>query len=79
MDGKVAAALCKGGVVIYEVEEASGIIFGLHFELHMFESGEVPCQMCLVVGRVALWRLFDPSVHLETILCGRRCRRGKVS
>ena len=48
----------------YEVEEASGITdqWVLDYVVpHMCESGEVPRQVCLVLGRAALWRLFDPS------------------
>lgn len=48
----------------YEVEGGSGITdqWVLDFVVpHMFESGEVPRQVCLALGRAALWRLFDPS------------------
>ena len=61
VDAKVAAALCKGGVVMYAVERESGISDGWimdHVTPNMASAG-IPRQVCLVLGRAMLWRIFD--------------------
>ena len=63
VDAKVAAALCKGGVVAYLIDEDSGITdqWILDYVVpNMFQTG-IHCQVCLVLGHVILWRIFDPS------------------
>ena len=60
VDGKVAAALCKGGPIMYEVKEPSGVTSQWildHVTRHMVESG-FPTQVCLVLGRAVLWKVF---------------------
>jgi hypothetical protein len=50
-------------VVGYEVDKDSGIsdCWILDYVVpHMVEAG-IPRQVCLVLGRVVLWRMFDPS------------------
>ena len=63
VDAKAAAALCKGGAVVYVVLEASGVTDGWicdHIVPNILRIG-VPLQVCVVLGRALLWRLFDGS------------------
>ena len=63
VDAKAAAALCKGGAVVYVVQEASGVTDGWicdHIVPNILRIG-VPLQVSIVLGRALLWRLFDGS------------------
>ena len=66
VDAKVAAALCKGGVCAYVHANGSGISndWVLDYVVpHMKEKCHR--QVCIVLGRALLWRIFDPSgVHI---------------
>ena len=61
VDVKVAAALCKGGVVVYAIEPESDISDGwilYHITPNMASHG-IPWHVCLVLGQAMLWRVFD--------------------
>ena len=63
VDAKVAAALCKGGVITYQVIKESGITDGWimdHVVPNMARFG-ISREVCLVLGRAMLWRIFDNS------------------
>jgi hypothetical protein len=63
VDAKVAAAVCKGGPIAYVVDEESCIsdcwILD-HVTPHMARCG-IPREVCLVLGRTMLRRIFDSS------------------
>ncbi len=63
MDAKVAAALCKGGVVAYLVDPDSGITddWILQYVVPNMVQHGIETQVCKVLGRAMLWRLFDRS------------------
>ena len=61
IDAKVAAALCKGGPITYEVVPESGISDGWiidHVTPFRASSG-ISREVCLLFGRAMLWRIFD--------------------
>ena len=63
IDGKVAAALCKGGPVAYVVKEGSGVTddwIRTHVVPRTAEA--YPKQVANVLGRAALWKVFESSV-----------------
>jgi hypothetical protein len=63
VDAKVAAALCKGGVIAYLVDPGSGITdewILQHVVPNLMRHG-IELQVCKVLGRAMLWRLFDRS------------------
>ena len=63
VDAKVAAAMCKGGVIAYLVDEMSGITDKWildHVVPNMVRHG-IDEQVCKVLGCSVLWRLFDRS------------------
>ena len=67
VDGKVAAALCKGGPIVYVVKESSGATDQWildHVATHMAESG-LPRQACVVLGRAVLWKVFAAQYSEE--------------
>lgn len=60
VDARVAAALCRGGAVIYFIKAESGITNQWILEYvvpHLREK--IPEQAALVFGRAVLWRVFD--------------------
>ena len=63
VDAKVAAAMCKGGVIAYLVDEMSGITDKWildHVVPNMVRHG-IDEQVCKVLGHSVLWRLFNRS------------------
>jgi hypothetical protein len=63
VDAKVAAAMCKGGVIAYLIDEISGVTDAWileHVVPNMVNHG-IDHQVCKVLGRAVLWRLFDRS------------------
>ena len=67
MDAKVAAALCTGGPIAYLVRPDSDITDEWvleHVVPHML-AAEVPCQVCLVLGRALLWKVVETSTKIE--------------
>ena len=77
VDAKVAVALCKGGPVAYVVKDASGITdqWVLDYVVPSMRSATyrppfsapnefaaaIPDQVCIVLGRALLWKVFDSS------------------
>ena len=64
VDGKVAAALCRGGPIAYLPKEGSGVTdewVRTHVVPHIVEAG-LPPQVCTVLGRAVLWKVFEASV-----------------
>ena len=63
VDAKVASALCKGGVVAYMVDPLSGITseWILEHVVPNIVAHGIDSQVCKVLGRAMLWRLFDRS------------------
>lgn len=61
LDPKVAAAMCKGGVVVYEINRLSGVFDNWIFEhvVPNLVSHGLPRQVCIVFGHAVLFRLFD--------------------
>ena len=63
IDAKVAAANCKGGAIAYCVNENSGISDDwilTHVVPNMYAYG-IDKQVCIVLGRALLFRVFDAS------------------
>ena len=63
VDAKVAAAMCKGGVIAYVVDQMSGVTDKWildHGVPNMVRKG-IDEQVCKVLGRSILWRVFDWS------------------
>ena len=63
VDAKVAAAMCKGGVIAYVVDQMSGVTDKWildHVVPNMVRKG-IDEQVCKVLGRSVLWRVFDRS------------------
>lgn len=57
VDAKVAAALCKGGVIAYLVDPGSGITdewILQHVVPNLMRHG-IELQVCKVLGRAMLW------------------------
>jgi hypothetical protein len=62
VDAKVAAALCKGGACTYMIREGSQITddWILDYVVPNMRQ-KFPRQVCIVLGRALLWRIFDES------------------
>ena len=70
VDAKAAQALAKGGAIVYCVLEASGVTDGwilAHIVPNMRAHG-IQRQVCVVLGRALLWRLFDSSRDSATAI-----------
>jgi hypothetical protein len=64
VDGKVAASLCPGGPIAYLPKEKSGVTdewVREHAAPNLGLAG-VPPQVCVVLGRAILWKVFEASV-----------------
>jgi hypothetical protein len=67
VDGKVAASLCPGGPVAYLPKDGSGVTdewFRDHVTPNLVAAG-VPPQVCVVLGRAILWKVFEASVSVD--------------
>lgn len=63
IDGKVAAALCKGGAITSVVKEGSGVTDNWIRTHAMPRTAEVyPRQVATVLGKALLWKVFKVSV-----------------
>jgi hypothetical protein len=73
VDAKVAAAMCRGGAITYQVNPLSGISAEWilqHVVPNMVRYGIHP-QVCIVLGTAVLWALFD-TVQRERFPDGLR-------
>ena len=62
MDAKVAAALCKGGACAYVIKDGSSITNDWILDYVVPSMKQyIPRQVCIVLGRALLWRIFDES------------------
>jgi hypothetical protein len=61
VDAKVAAAMCKGGVIAYEIDPLSGISDNwiLDYVVPNMVRHGIPSDVCIVFGRAVLFRVFD--------------------
>ena len=61
MDAKVAAAMCKGGVIAYEIDPLSGVSDNwiLDYVVPNMVRHGIPSEVCIVFGRAVLFRVFD--------------------
>jgi len=72
VDAKVAAALCKGGPVVYLVKEESGVtdqwildyvVPNLLQRQELEAKHRIPRQVCVVLGRALLWKIFSEGAQ----------------
>ena len=62
VDAKVAAALCKGGPIVFMQKEESGITDQWILDYVVPNMAHhLPCQACVVLGRALLWKIFHVS------------------
>ncbi|KAL7525427.1 hypothetical protein ACHAXR_000999, partial [Thalassiosira sp. AJA248-18] len=73
VDAKVAAALCKGGPVVYSQKTESGITDQWILDYVVPNMAHhLPRQACIVLGRALLWKIFHHSG--ESLPAGIRSR-----
>ena len=68
VDGKVAASLCRGGPIAYLPKDGSGVTdewIRDHVARNMIAGG-IPPQVCTVLGRAMLWKVFEASASEDT-------------
>lgn len=74
VDAKVAAALCKGGAITYQVKPESGIddTWVLDYVVPAVKE-KLPRQAAIVLGRALLWKCFHDvsGEHLPAQIRGR--------
>ncbi len=61
VDAKVAAAMCKGGIIAYKIDPLSGVSDNwiLDYVVPNMVGLGIPSEVCIVFGRAVLFRVFD--------------------